>query len=99
MPQLIRKTIKPGDAMIATEYHHTIYEVEGTLDELGDLADSELLDKKVTKRTNDVALILNPEMTMTQEIQEYLEFILELPQTTIDNVLKVFHDYENRIEN
>lgn len=99
VPQLIRKTIKPGDAMIATEYHHTIYEVEGTLDELGDLADSELLDKKVTKRTNDVALILNPEMTMTQEIQEYLEFILELPQTTIDNVLKVFHDYENRIEN
>jgi hypothetical protein len=98
VPQLIRKTIKPGDAMIATEYHHTIYEVEGTLDELGDLADSELLDKKVTKRTNDVALILNPEMTMTQEIQEYLEFILELPQTTIDNVLKVFHDYENRIE-
>jgi hypothetical protein len=99
VPQLIRKTIKPGDAMVATEYHHTIYEVEGTLDELGDLADSELLDKKVTKRTNDVALILNPEMTMTQEIQEYLEFILELPQTTIDNVLKVFHDYENRIEN
>lgn len=98
LPQLIRKTVKVGDPKPPTKFDHTIYEVEGSLDELSALEDSELIDKKVTKRDTDVALILDADMTLTQEVQEYLEFILELPQPTIENVLKVFHDYESKIE-
>jgi DNA repair exonuclease SbcCD nuclease subunit len=98
LPQLIRKTVKVDDPKMPTKFDHTIYEVEGSLDELSALEDSELIDKKVTKRDTDVALILDSSMSLTQEVREYLEFILELPEPTIENVLKVFHDYESKIE-
>lgn len=98
LPQLIRKTVGVNDPKLPTKFDHTIYEVEGNLDELSSLEDSDLIDKKVTKRDTDVALILDNDMTLTQEVSEYLEFIMQLPQDTIEKVLKVFHDYESKIE-
>jgi DNA repair exonuclease SbcCD nuclease subunit len=93
LPQLIRKTIKVGEAMEPTSPDHTIYEIEGDMAELANLEDNVLMDKKVTKRNNDTALILSPEMTIEQEVQEYLSYILELPQDTVDKVLKTYHDH------
>lgn len=92
LPQLIRKTIQAGEDMVATPPHHTIYEVEGDMDELAGIQDHDLMDKKVVKRSTDTALILDPEMTVEQEIAEYLAFILELPQETIDKVMSEYHD-------
>lgn len=92
LPQLIRKTIQAGESMPATFPDHTIYEVEGDMSELSGLEDSDLMDKKVVKRSTDTALILDPEMTIEQEISEYLAYILELPQETIDKVMREFHD-------
>lgn len=92
LPQLIRKTIQAGEPMLPTEFDHTIYEIEGDMAELANIEDTSLLDKKVTKRSNDTALILNPEMSIEEEITEYLSYILELPQETIEKVLKVYHD-------
>ena len=37
LPQLIRKTIRAGEPMPATDYHHTIYEVEGDMAELSNM--------------------------------------------------------------
>lgn len=93
LPQLIRKTIRAGEDMSPTFPHHTIYEIEGDMDELANVADHELMDKKVVKRSSDTALILNPDMSIEQEITEYLAFILELPQETIDKVMKEYHDH------
>jgi len=93
LPQLIRKTIKVGDPMVQTSPDHTIYEVEGDIAELAGLEDHELIDKKVSKRTNDTALILSPEMSIEQEVTEYLMYILELPEETIKKVLKTYHDF------
>lgn len=98
LPQLLRKTVGVNDPKLPTDFDHTIYEVEGSLDELSTLEDSELIDKKVTKRDTDVALILDNSMSLTQEVREYLEFIMQLPEATIEKVLKVFHDYESKIE-
>lgn len=92
LPQLIRKTIQAGDPMPETSPDHTIYEVEGDMSQLSGLEDSDLMDKKVVKRSTDTALILDPEMTIEQEISEYLAYILELPQETIDKVMREFHD-------
>jgi len=92
LPQLIRKTIQAGEPMLPTEFDHTVYEVEGDMAELAYIEDTSLLDKKVTKRSNDTALILNPEMSIEEEIMEYLSYILELPQETIEKVLSVYHD-------
>ncbi len=92
LPQLIRKTIKAGDPMEPHGVNHIIYEVEGDMAELAAVADNELLDKKVVKRAVDTALILSPEMSIEEEITDYLTFILELPEETIEKALKVFHD-------
>jgi DNA repair exonuclease SbcCD nuclease subunit len=93
LPQLIRKTIQAGEPMPATDYDHTIYEVEGDMAELSQLENSELLDKKVVKRDTDVALILDPEMTLVEEVEEYLRYILQLPDEVIAPVLKELNDY------
>jgi len=98
LPQLIRKTVSVEDPKPATDYDHTIYQVEGDMQELGELEDSDLIDRKVIKRDTDSALILDPEMSMAEEVKEYLTYILELPETTIENVLKEFQNYADKIE-
>ena len=97
LPQLIRKTIQAGDDMPATEYHHTIYEIEGDMAELGALADSNLIDKKVVKRETDTALILDPKMTIQEEVREYLSYILQLSDNTVEDVLHVLNNNMNKI--
>ncbi len=98
LPQLLRKTIKAGEPTPQTEYHHTVYEVEGDLVELAQLADNELVDKKVAKKDSDTALILDRDMTLAEEVREYIMYILQLPETTVSEVLKEFNNYANRLE-
>ena len=96
LPQLIRKTVGVADPKPATDYDHTIYQVEGDMHELGELEDSELIDRKVIKRDTDSALMLDPEMSLTEEVKEYLTYILELPDDTVNAVLKEMQNYEDK---
>lgn len=96
VPQLIRKTIVAGESMAPTEYHHTIYEVEGDMAELEQVEDSSLIDKKVVKRDTDTALILDPEMTLYQEVEEYVRYILGLNETSIAKILLEFNNHANK---
>lgn len=97
LPQLIRKTIRAGDAMPATSPNHTIYEIEGDMSELSGLEDNELIDKKLVKRSTDTSLILAPDLTLEEEVSEYLEFILELKDEEIDAALKELSNYANQL--
>ena len=94
MPQLIRKTVGINDPKPQTPFHHTVYEVEGSLDELAGLEDNTLVSKKVTKRDTDSALILDPEMSISDEVREYLTYILQLNEDTINNVM---HELQNNL--
>ena len=58
LPQLIRKTVTTADEMVQTDWHHTIYEVEGDVSDLSGVKNSELLDKKVIRRKTEAQLIL-----------------------------------------
>jgi hypothetical protein len=78
--------------MTAGQVDHIIYEIEGDMTQLANVEDHELIDKKVVKRSNDTALILSPDMTIEEEITEYLSFVLELPEETVERVLKEYHD-------
>jgi hypothetical protein len=98
LPQLLRKTIKAGEPTPQTSYHHTVYEVEGDLVELAQLADNDLVDKRVAKKNSDTALILDREMTLAEEAREYMLYILQLPEATVDQVLKEFNNYANRLQ-
>lgn len=98
LPQLIRKTIKAGEPMEPTTYHHTIYEIEGDLAELGAMADSDLIDKKLLKRETDTALLLDPKMSMAEELKEYLLYILQLSEDSADAVVQVFNNNKEKLE-
>jgi DNA repair exonuclease SbcCD nuclease subunit len=97
LPQLLRKTVTSPNEMVPTEYHHTIYEIEGDLAELANVKSSELLDKKVVKRSSEATLLLDKGMTIQEELSEYLLYILELPETTVKDVVGVFSDYAKQV--
>lgn len=98
LPQLLRKTVKSPDEMIASEYDHTIYELEGDIQELANVKNSELLDKKVVKRSTEASLILEKEMSVEDELVEYLRFVLELNEDRIPDILGTYSDYTYKLE-
>lgn len=89
LPQLIRKTVQAGEAMEATDYHHTIYEVEGDMAQLSGMENSELLDKKVVKRDTDTTLILAADAPIEEEVEEYLRYVLQLNEEAVQAALLV----------
>jgi DNA repair exonuclease SbcCD nuclease subunit len=82
LPQLLRRT----------DFHHTIYEIEGDVADLANIKNSELLDKKVVKRSTEATLNLK-EMSMEEELVEYLSAILNLNDEKIKSIMGVFNDY------
>ena len=98
LPQLIRKTVTSTDEMVQTEWHHTIYEVEGDVSDLSGVKNSELLDKKVIKRKTEATLILDKEMTIEEELGEYLSYILELDEEKVKKIIGVFSDNARKAE-
>jgi len=97
LPQLLRRTITSTDEMIPTDYDHTIYEIEGNVTDLADVSNSELLDKKIVRRKTEAALILDKDMTIEDELVEYLSYILELKENQVKEVLGIYHDYARDI--
>ena len=97
LPQLIRKTVNNPEDMIATDYHHTIYELEGDIQDLAEAKNSDLLDKKVVKRSTEATLILEAEMTLQDELVEYFTYILELDDNKIQELIGTFNDYAPKV--
>lgn len=98
LPQLLRKTVNSVEEMVPTDYDHTIYEIEGNIQDLATVKNSELLDKKVVKRSTEATLVITKEMTVQEELAEYLTYILEIPEPRILNILGLFNDYSSKIE-
>jgi DNA repair exonuclease SbcCD nuclease subunit len=93
LPQLIRKTVASPDEMTPTDFHHTIYELEGNIVDLAKVENTDLLDKKIVKRKSDTALVLDKKMTIPEELVEYLRYIQELPEGQIEKIMGVFNEY------
>ena len=75
--------------MVPTTYHHTIYEIEGDIQELAAVENSELLD---------TSLVLEKEMTLEDELIEYLTYILQIPEEKIFNILGTYNDYAQKAQ-
>ena len=84
--------------MIPTDYHHTIYEIEGDIQELAGVKNTELLDKKVVKRNTEATLVMDKEMSIQEELVEYLSYILEIPEARIPQIVGIFNDYAAKVE-
>jgi hypothetical protein len=98
LPQLIKQTVGVHDPKPQTAFDHTIYEIEGDLHELGQLEDSDLIDKKVVKRAQETQLILDPELSLGEEVREYLTYILQLNEVAVSETLKEFYNYSDKLE-
>ena len=98
LPQLLKVTIKAGEPIAPTSYHHTIYEIEGDMAELGAMEDSDLIAKKVVKRETDTALILDPKMSLAEELKEYLLYILQIDEAKSQSLVGLFNDNSHKIE-
>lgn len=97
LPQLIRATVSDPADMVPTSPDHTIYELEGSVVDLSGVKNSDLLDKKLVKRSTDATLILDKKMTIQDELVEYLRYILEIPEEDITEVVSVYHDHTRKV--
>ena len=79
--------------MIPGTYDHVIYEIQGDLSDLAQVKDNELLDKKVVKRSSEATLLLSKEMTVAEELFEYLTYVLEISEEKIPAIIGTFNDY------
>jgi hypothetical protein len=98
LPQLIRKTVTSSEDMTPTDFDHTIYEVEGDMQDLAGVKNSELLDKKVVKRKSEASLIMDKDMSVQEELVEYLTYILEINPDKIPDIIGTYNDYTTNIE-
>jgi DNA repair exonuclease SbcCD nuclease subunit len=98
LPQLIRKTVSNPEDMIPTDFHHTIYEIEGDIQDLAGVKNSELLDKKVVVRKSEASLIMDKDMTVSEELAEYLTYILEISEDKIPDILGTYNDYASKAQ-
>jgi len=98
LPQLIRKTVASTEEMVETEYDHTIYEIEGDIQELASIKNSDLLDKKVVKRNSEATLIMEKDMSIEEELSEYLNYILGISEEKISGILGTFNDYSQKAQ-
>ena len=97
LPQLIRKTVSDPDDMVQTDFDHTIYELEGDVQDLAKIKNSELLDKKVVKREVEATLNLTSEMSISDELVVYLQDILNLDEDKIKAIIGVYNDYSTEV--
>jgi hypothetical protein len=65
--------------------------------ELGGMQDSDLIDKKIVKRQSDVALILAADMTLAEELKEYLLYILMLDEATVEDLVRILNNNMSKI--
>ncbi len=98
LPQLLRKTVTSPDEMIDTVFDHTIYEIEGDIQDLANIEDNSLLDKKVVKRNTETSLVISKDMTIQEELVEYLTYILEIPESKIPKIVGTYNDYASKAQ-
>lgn len=94
LPSLVRKTISDASEAITTEYHHTVYEIEGNLADLSKVKNTELLDKKVT---TDIVTppTLNLSGGIEDELSTYFSKIHSIDSNGIKRLLSKFKETIN----
>lgn len=98
LPQLLRKTVSDPNDMIPTDFHHTIYEIEGDIQDLASVKNSDLLDKKVVVRKSEASLIIDKDMSIDEELVEYLTYILEISEDKIPDIIGTYNDYASKAQ-
>lgn len=98
LPQLLKLSVGISDPKPQNGYDHIIYEIEGNLEDLSKVEDNSLVSKKLIKRISESSLILSTDMTLIEEMKEYYEYILLLPDEAIDPIIKEFLNHSDKLD-
>ena len=86
LPQMLRKTISVGDPMPEDLYDLISYEIQGNALELSSISEKDVIKKLASKPKEDT-LILHKDMTVIEELKEYLSYIVMLDSTDVASIL------------
>lgn len=75
LPKLLRRTVNVNQQMTQDPYHHVIYEVTGSIDELARVKNTEMLDKKMVEKPASDATLDLKDKTLYEELEIYLKHI------------------------
>ena len=99
LPQLVKVNVSDPKDMIQTARDFTMYEINGSIEDLAKIENTELLDKKINNIvTKDARLDLR-QKSIEEQMQLYLQEIQQLPSDSIDRLMGVFNKYANRETN
>jgi hypothetical protein len=93
LPQLLRKTITKEEDAILTTFDHTIYEIQGNMEELTNVSTTDLIDRKIVESNKEATLNLE-NMSIEQELDIYLTNILNIENT--EEFIGIFNDYSKK---
>ena len=96
LPQLIRKTIDAGEELVEEDYDRVVYEVVGDLDDLKQVVDSDLLDKRIHRNVGEKATLeLTSDLGVAQELSLYLEQVEKLDVDKVAEATSLFKELVN----
>ena len=75
LPKLLRRTIKVDESMQKDDYHHIIYEITGSIDELSKISNHDQLDKKIAFKPEESSKLELKDLSLIEELKAYLEYI------------------------
>jgi DNA repair exonuclease SbcCD nuclease subunit len=88
LPKLIRKTVSSQDEMVPGDYDHVIYEVTGSLDQLANIKQSKLLDKRIVTRPKETSKLNLIGLSIKEELVKYLEY------SNVEDVSAIVTEFE-----
>jgi hypothetical protein len=75
LPKLIRRTVSVNEPMIQDLYHHVIYEVTGSIDELAKVKKTDMLDKKMVEKPATDATLDLKDKSLYEELEIWLKYV------------------------
>lgn len=93
LPQLLKKTVTIKEEIVHTEYDFTMYEIQGSVDQLAGIENSELLDKKINNVVTKDSKLELKDKSISEQMQSYLQEVQHLPEDTITRLLGRFNKY------
>jgi DNA repair exonuclease SbcCD nuclease subunit len=75
LPKLIRRTVSVNEPMVQDLYHHVIYEVTGSIDELAKVKKTDMLDKKMVEKPATDATLDLKDKSLYEELEIWLKYV------------------------
>jgi DNA repair exonuclease SbcCD nuclease subunit len=75
LPKLLHRTIKADESKQKDDYHHVIYEITGSIDELSKISNHDQLDKKIAFKPEESSKLELKDLSLMEELKAYLEYI------------------------